>query len=286
MEKNIQENINAVVADGKFNEAVAHRALDKKNKGVFESPIPLSVMFKDAKIFDIQNPIIGNLLNQVNADKISDAKVKQLLGQAKDEELQARLDRLRKKIDESDDDYNNAGGEELHPRYSNLRWPIILSNDNNEEELFHRYDNLKAPLNNDEELLRRRNDLRAPLFRDIPPSSPLPLKRPDIEKYYDDTFLPPQTPTGEALKTDFDCPITNLIDKANNIMEMVPKNEKQDLDKDDIYLSEQLSKLFPEVDDGGGDGYLGEEDDQKINEFPIPELTEILSKIDKGEVPK
>ena len=45
-------------------------------------------------------------------------------------------------------------------------------------------------------------------------------------------------PTVEALKTDFDCPITNLIDKANNIIEMVPKNEKQDLDKYDIHLSE------------------------------------------------
>ena len=56
------------------------------------------------KKFDIQNPIIGNLLSQVNANKISDAKVKQLLGQAKDEELQARLDRLRKRIDKSDDD--------------------------------------------------------------------------------------------------------------------------------------------------------------------------------------
>ena len=48
------------------------------------------------KKIDIQNPIIGNLLSQVNANKISDAKVKQLLGQAKDEELQARLDRLRR----------------------------------------------------------------------------------------------------------------------------------------------------------------------------------------------
>ena len=56
---------------------------------------------------DIQNPIIGNLLSQVNANKISDAKVKQLLGQAKDEELQARLDRLRKIIDKSDDEDNN-----------------------------------------------------------------------------------------------------------------------------------------------------------------------------------
>ena len=43
-----------------------------------------------------------------------------------------------------------------------------------EEELFRRYNNLKAPLNNDEELLRRYNDHRTPLFRDIPLSPPLP----------------------------------------------------------------------------------------------------------------
>ena len=124
------------------------------------------------------------------------------------------------------------------------------------------------------------------MFHDIPHSLPLSLKRPDIEKEYDNTFLPPQTPTVKALKTDFDRPVTNLIDKTNNIIEMVPKNKKQDLDKYDVHLWEQLSKLFPEVEDGGGGGYLGQEDDQKINEFPIPELTENLSKIDKGEVPK
>ena len=159
------------MADGKFNQIVVRRALDEKNKGVFESPIPLSVTFKDAKKIDIQNPIIRNLLSQVNANKISDAKVKQLLGQAKDEELQARLDRLRKRIDKSDDDNNNnninkinfndsddddnnVGGEELRRRYINLRRLIIPSNDNNEEELFHRYNNLKVLLKNDEELLR------------------------------------------------------------------------------------------------------------------------------------
>ena len=102
------------------------------------------------KKVDVQNAIIGNLLSQVNANKIYDAKVKQLLGQAKDEELQARLDRLRKRIDKSDDDDNNnnnninfddrdddnnVDGEELRRRYSNLRRPIIPSNDNNEEEL-------------------------------------------------------------------------------------------------------------------------------------------------------
>ena len=49
--RNIQENINSVVTGGKFNQAVAFacRVLDQKNKGVFESPTPLSVTFKDAK---------------------------------------------------------------------------------------------------------------------------------------------------------------------------------------------------------------------------------------------
>ena len=172
--KNIQENINTVAADGKLNQAAARKAIDKKNKGNFESPVPLSVTLKDAKKFDIQNPIIGNLSSQVNANKIIDAKVKQLLGQVKDEELHARLDRLRKGIEksnddddnnnsnnnninfhDSNDDVNNVGGEELRRRHSNLRRPIVPSNDNNEEELFCRYNNLKAPLNNDEELLRR-----------------------------------------------------------------------------------------------------------------------------------
>ena len=110
------------------------------------------------KKFDIQNPIIGNLLSQVNANKISDAKVKQLLGQAKDEELQARLDRLRKRIDKSDDDDINNN--------NNIDFDDSNDDDNNVggEELFRRYNNLKASLNNDEELLCRYNDLRTPLF--------------------------------------------------------------------------------------------------------------------------
>ena len=105
--KNISENISAVVADGKFNQAVVRRALDQKNKGVSESTIPVSVTFKETKKFDIQNPVIGNLLSQVNVDKISDAKVKQLFGQAKHDEIQARLNSLRKRIDKSDDNNNN-----------------------------------------------------------------------------------------------------------------------------------------------------------------------------------
>ena len=60
--RNIQENINSVVAGGKLDQAVVRRVLDQKNKGVFEPPTPLSVTFK------YQNPILGNLLTQVNAN--------------------------------------------------------------------------------------------------------------------------------------------------------------------------------------------------------------------------
>ena len=110
--RSIQENINAVVADGKFNQAVDSGTLDQKNKGVFESPILLSVTSKDAKKIDIQNPVIGNLLSQVNMNKISDAKVKQLLGQAKDDEIQARLNKLRKRIDKNGDNNNNTNSDD------------------------------------------------------------------------------------------------------------------------------------------------------------------------------
>ena len=114
----------------------------------------------------------------------------------------------------------------------------------------------------------------------------MPLKRPDIEKGNDDTFLIlPQSSIIGALKTDFDRPMKNLIDNANSVIELIPKNEKQDVDKFDLHLSDQLSKLFPKVQDGSANITL-ENDVDKINGLPIPTLTDILSKIGKGEVPK
>ena len=53
MEKIFRKILTQLVANGKFNQAIVRRALDQKSKGVFESPIPLSVTFKDAKKIDI-----------------------------------------------------------------------------------------------------------------------------------------------------------------------------------------------------------------------------------------
>ena len=49
MEKNIQENINNVATDSNFNDAVVRHLVDYKNKGVFQTSIPLSVTFKDGE---------------------------------------------------------------------------------------------------------------------------------------------------------------------------------------------------------------------------------------------
>ena len=121
-------------------------------------------MFKDAKNFNIQNLVTGNFITQVDTNKTSDAKVKQLLGQAKVDETQGTLNRLRKRIhksddnnnnntnfddsnvdddnddddDDDDDDGNNVGGNELLRRYNNLRRPTTIPNYNDEEELLCR----------------------------------------------------------------------------------------------------------------------------------------------------
>ena len=92
--RNIQGNINAVMTDGKFNDALVRHVLNGKNKGVFDSSTPLSVIFKDSKKFDIQNPIIGNIISQVNATQIGEKGVKELFFKAEDEKIRRRLEVL------------------------------------------------------------------------------------------------------------------------------------------------------------------------------------------------
>ena len=74
--KNIQENINSVVTDRRFNDVALRHLLDEKDKGVFKPQNPLSVTFKSANKSDIQNPVVGNLLSLVSASTLTDAQVK------------------------------------------------------------------------------------------------------------------------------------------------------------------------------------------------------------------
>ena len=56
---------------------------------------------------DIQNPILKNLLTQVNANQVRDKRVKELLGNIKDDEIQKRLDELRRDTNNNNDDDDN-----------------------------------------------------------------------------------------------------------------------------------------------------------------------------------
>ena len=63
----------------------------KKNKGMFDSSTPLSVTFKDAKSVDVQNPIVGKIISQVNANKIGEKGVKKLFAKTEDEKIRKRF---------------------------------------------------------------------------------------------------------------------------------------------------------------------------------------------------
>ena len=68
-EDSIQENLEMIVTDGEFNNASVRRALDLKYPSVMKKPTPLEYIFKDRAKFDVQNPVIGSLYNQIKNNK-------------------------------------------------------------------------------------------------------------------------------------------------------------------------------------------------------------------------
>ena len=100
-----QQSINSVVTDGQFSNVVLRHLLDEKNKGVFKSPNPLSVTFKDAGKFDVQNPVVGN-----KASTLTDAQVKKIFSDGEDAKIRASLDVLRNDNTGGNDDEDGPGG--------------------------------------------------------------------------------------------------------------------------------------------------------------------------------
>ena len=113
----MQQDLNAIVGhNGKFNNAIVRPALDLKNDGIMQNPNPLNLTFRDVKKFDIQNPVIGKLVSQVKASKLTDEKLtKRILAQDEIANIENRLGKLNKPIninakDDNDDDNNGGSG--------------------------------------------------------------------------------------------------------------------------------------------------------------------------------
>ena len=132
------------------------------------------------------------------------------------------------------------------------------------------------------DLIRRFNEFKKPIFRDEPPKLQSPLTDPVIDSIFDDTFFtPPHSPVEDVLKPDLKPPLTNF-NKDTNIIEMIPKSIKKEPDNK-ITLSDQLSKLFPQVND---EDKIPEDEGENIASLPIDKLVEILTKTDKGQIPE
>ena len=98
------------MTDGKFNDTLVRHVLDeKKNKGVFDSSTPLSITFKDQKKFNVQNPIIGNIISQVNANQIGGKGVKELFARAEDEKIRRMLKALKRQDNENGGEGGSGG---------------------------------------------------------------------------------------------------------------------------------------------------------------------------------
>ena len=131
LEDTIQNNLDMIVMDGEFNNAGVRRVLDQKYPAIMNKPTATSFMFKDKAKFDIQNPIIGSLYNEILTDKQKEKKQLENIAKApnlKDIDIQKRLDNLKKFEggidDDDDDDDNNQPPKPSAPSNNNLFDPF------------------------------------------------------------------------------------------------------------------------------------------------------------------
>ena len=130
LEDAVLDNLDMIVTDRKFNNAGISRKLDKKYSSIMKKTAASNFVFRDKKQFDLQNPVIGGLYNQL---KIRTADQLELLKKApriKDLKIENALNRLRKfnlnrsAVDDDDDNDDIPGlppsrRGELPPRLDN-----------------------------------------------------------------------------------------------------------------------------------------------------------------------
>ena len=115
LKDSIQNSLDMIVTNGKFNNARIRRALDTKYPTIMRKPNPIDVVFKDKAKFDTQNPVIGKLLSQIQTDKNDKALQKQLekAPSIKDLKIAEKLEHLKQfnndnNNNDDDDDNDDA----------------------------------------------------------------------------------------------------------------------------------------------------------------------------------
>ena len=110
LEDVVLDNLDMVVTDRKFNNAGIRRKLDLKYPSIVKKPTASNFLYRDLKQFNVQNPVIGGLYNQLQIRTSDQLKLLKKAPTIKDLKIRNALERLKKfnlnrgAADDDDDD--------------------------------------------------------------------------------------------------------------------------------------------------------------------------------------
>ena len=118
LEDAVLDNLDMIVTDRKFNNAGISRKLDLKYPSIVKKPTASNFLFRDLKQFNVQNPVIGGLYNQLQIRTSDQLKLLRKAPRIKDLKIRNALERLKKfnlnrgaaDDDDDDDDDDNIPG--------------------------------------------------------------------------------------------------------------------------------------------------------------------------------
>ena len=107
LQDSIQQSLDMIVTDGSFNNAFVRRVLDAKYPSIMKKPNPIDVVFKDKAKFDVQNPVIGFLVAQVQENKKNEKEILNQMSRAPSTKDVCIIERLAKSKNDNNDDDDN-----------------------------------------------------------------------------------------------------------------------------------------------------------------------------------
>ena len=124
--RTLEDSLELAVSHGKLNEGTKVRHLselnDPKYKYFRQNSNPLDVVYREKAKFDVKNPIIGDLLKEINKGKLSKEeyfKKTKTAPDVKDLNIKERFDKIfernNRKKDNFLDENNNYGGDDSPP---------------------------------------------------------------------------------------------------------------------------------------------------------------------------
>ena len=109
LNKSIDDSFQLAVTHGKLNDESAVRHVSERDNPKYnffkKNDNPLDVVYREQAKFDVQNPVIGSLLNQINRGKLTDENTKRILDKGpnpKDLELEERFKKIFDRDDKRD----------------------------------------------------------------------------------------------------------------------------------------------------------------------------------------